>query len=482
MLKAICRYVGRLFRFYPNQVEETMKNFFVLTIGAAFLAIGLVGSAQALDLTTTSGNTLKLPAERTTKLGPNNDGVITHPETFDWAAGTGYNAGGILTFTLNENKGLGFTQGSSTQWGFVYGGSTQEPNVSDGSYEINHELVADVTAANTITVNPGSPESLDLSALTSNQPDTHEVTAEYYAVGGVQIMDGPDSAPILQTLTQYSYADTATGDTIDAIENQAMLFGGGRTLSNAHTLTIASNGSLTSAPTFQTNDQLLITLSGANAVQGLENVLLVGGASTMAFPVGGNTDEMDIALSNSDLLSMGITAGPVGTDIDLQFVLEAKSDVELNPRNVMATPKLNLADTGNGEIELSTQQIFNLVQNGTLFRVPRYTTATDQVTNVRFTSTASYDVNFDVRFFPTGSTPTEWMRFPDPIPADDSISVTKQDLMDLLSLEEGLWGFTEFRLHTEVENVTAQAFARKAANDFAFALPIHYWDGNNWMY
>jgi hypothetical protein len=457
-----------------------MRKLFVLTIAAAFIAVGLAGSAQALDLTTTTGGILKVPAERTTKLGPNNDGVIKHDDTFDWATGTGYNAGGILTFTLSEGKGLTFVQGTNTQWGFVYGGSTQNPNVADGSYAINHELVDDVAAGNTVIVNPGFPESLDLSALTSNQPDLHSVTANYYAVGGAVLMDGPDAAPILQTLTQYSYADTATDDVIDAIDAQAMLFTGGRTLSNAHTLTIASTNVFGSyAPTFQANDQVLITLSGANAVQGLENVLLTAGASTMAFPVGDNTNEMEIALSNADLLSMGITAGPSATDIDLPFVLEAKADVELSPRVITATPKLNLASTGNGEIALKGQEIFNIPQNGTRFRLARFSTAGPQITNVKITNTSAQAVPFDVRFYEEGGQPGEWTRFTEPIPSNDALTVTKEDLMGLLGLEEGLWGFVEYRLHTGIQNVTAQCFMRHATNNFAANIPIPYFDNTN---
>jgi hypothetical protein len=464
--------------FYQNKAEEKMRKLFVLTIAAAFIAVGLAGSAQALDLT--ASGTLKVPAERTTKLGPNNDGVIEHTETFSWETGTAYNAGGILTFTLSEGKDLTFMQGTGTAWGFSYNGTVRNPNVTDGSYAINHELDADVAEGDTIDVTPGTPESLDLSALTSNEPDLHSVTANYYAVGGAVLMDGPDAAPILQTLTQYSYADTATDDVIDAIDAQAMLFTGGRTLSNAHTLTIASTNAFPAgtgyAPTFQANDQVLITLSGANAVQGLENVLLTAGASTMAFPVGDNTNEMEITLSNADLLNMGIIAGPSNTDISLDFVLEAKADVELGPRVITATPKLNLASTGNGEIALKGQEIFNIPQNGTRFRLARFSTAGPQVTNVKLTNTSAQAVPFDVRFYEEGGQPTEWTRFAETIPSNDALTVTKEDLMDLLGLEEGMWGFVEYRVHTGIQNVSAQAFMRHATNDFAANIPIPYYD------
>jgi len=304
-------------------------------------------------------------------------------------------------------------------------------------------------------------------------------------------MDGPDTAPILQTLTQYSYADTVrTPDTIDAINNQAYLFLGGNTLSAAHTLTIKSAAGVTFTagycPTFQANDQLTVTLSGDNAVQGLENVLVQKGAAGLTFPVGAFTNAMPLQLTRANLLALGITAGPEAIDIAFQVVLQAKADTELKARIITATPELDLVDTGNasltGPLAYAPFDIFRLVQNGTLFRLPRFTTKDDQETNVRFTNSGNNDVSFDVRFFPKDGAPTAWARFAvnnidTPIKAMDSLSITVAQTKDLLGLGDNVWGFVEYRLHTALENVTAQAFSKSGTN-FSFNIPIQYWDAD----
>lgn len=461
-----------------------MKKMFGITVGVVFMLTTLAASVHALELT--AGATLKVPAERTTKLGPGNDGVIEQNTTFGWVSGTAYNAGGIITFTLNENNELKFVEGAATndKWRFVYGGNTQSPSISD--YAINHEMAAGIAIGTTIDVVPGVTKGLDLSDFSDNTERTHKVEANYYAVGGNIKIDGPDTAPILQTITQYAYADTVTtADTIDAIDNQAFLFLNGNTLSAAHTFTVASTNAFSAgyAPTFQANDQLTVTLSGEKAVDGLENVLIVNGGATLTYPVGAATNEMDILLTNADLLSLGITAGTAARDIAFGIILEAKGDTELSDRIITATPELNLADTGNGIITYQGKKIFSLVQNGTKFRLARFSTADAQVTNTKLTNTSTVSVPVDVRFYAEGSAPTEWVRYDETIPADDSLTIAKEDIMRVLNITDtSLWGFVDFRVATSKKNVTAQAFMRHANSNFAANIPIPYFDATKWSF
>jgi hypothetical protein len=321
---------------------------------------------------------------------------------------------------------------------------------------------------------------------------TVDLNAKMVSAGGI-VLDPAGTDTILETVFQYANNNPGVkADIIDAIGAQAMLFVGSTVISNAHTFDIASTfaaGTAPITPEFGASDSLVLNFSGNNAFNNMQSIRFyeVTGAYTIVKDVTAATNAAAFTFSNVELAGLiGTNAGPGAQNMTFAIDMVALGTEEILARTVSATASLILNTTGNGQRDLGNYgDVFDFVQNGTLFRLARFSTSDSQVTNTKLTNTSNGDVAFDVRFYEEGSAPTDWARYDALIPADDSLTVTKDDIMRVLNITDTtLWGFVEFRVHTGLNNVTAQAFMRHSINNFAANVPIPYFDAaaNQWSF
>lgn len=507
-----------------------MKRLYCVMLVALFFIFGVLSDAYAIVNVRSNPSQIgtkwrgaagtakvAVPAERTQRIGSGRNGEITlnNDRALSWVAGASYDIADVLQLyitpidnakLLNDGRWVAVAgpfaaQGSGTyrtRWTATVGAFTH-PGVKPrhlytrdaGQFTIPVGIASKVASGGTMMFYAGTAgnDNLDVSDVTGEK--TYHMVGR--AVRGGIVIDLPVAAPttqnqILETITQYSY--TAAGNrnvslsTIDAINHQALLFSGSRNISNVGMITIQStnvfNGTANYAPTFIATDSLVVTMTGNNAFQGIDNILFRG-AATFTRGVGAATNEASFTLSNVDLIALAAGAGRNGIDLPLEMYCQVDGTVELVNRVISASASLRLNGTGNGTIPLGVWgDLFRFNQNGTLFRMGRLRTATAQETYMRFSSTALTDTAFDVRYYrEDGVSVTAWTRFGTLIPANGSLSVSKADLMALLGIPADQNGFVDFRLHTAVENVVAVCQAKMGETGWV-NIPIYYLSGNIW--
>lgn len=466
-----------------------MKRLLVLAMAAIFLIVGLVGSAQArVGLTAT---TTTVPAERTTQIGAAYNGVIPPAGPVNWVAGADYAALNILSMYHESGSELLFTNGATWDW---FKGASTYPRTS-GANTLSLQSPTAIANGTTVTIQ-AQGAALDLSSITTDNVTTYSVQGRTVGVGST-IIDSPSATSvILRTVKQYNAGATTTASTtIDAIGNQAYKFldaatSAGTILSPAATLTIANTNAFGAttvySPAFTTGDQLVVTLSGDDAFQGMRAVRF-GGAGGYTRNVTAssldNSRAFTFTPAQMRVLSAGTDPGLSGNNITLLVDMISLGTVEMRNRTINANATLTLGGSGNGDTDYNLGTPFEFTQNGTRFRLSRFSTAVPQVTNTKLTNTSNVPVNVDVIFYEEGGVPTAWTRYDAVIPANDSLSISKEDIMRVLNITDTtLWGFVEFRAHTALQNITAQAFMRNSTNNFAANVPIPYFDVNKWSF
>lgn len=504
-----------------------MKRLLYVFLAAIFVTVGALCEVQAaVDLRSNpNANTVSyrgaaftpkvnIPAERTMRIGNGHDGHIVlrgvGARPLSWVAGAGYDIADVLQMYITPMddakllNGAGWvmvggpwTQAIGTyasRWTVVVGAGTHvrvRPRHmytrNGGDYTVPVGISSKLaTGGNLLVYADTNADNLDVTNVTGVK--TYNMLGR--AVRGGIPIDLPSPVgtvnQILQTITQYSYTGVGARaavviSTIDAINHQAHLFSGSRLVSGVGQFSILSAafaGTVSYAPTFIATDSLIVTLTGNHAFQGVSNVVF-GGAATFTRGVGAATNAASFTLSNANLLAQNAGAGQSGVPLALDIFFAVNGVDELLNRTVAVDATLRLNGTGNGAIPLGTWgSLLSFRQNGTLFRLGRIRTATDQETYVRFSSTAATDTAFDVRYYREDGTSTAWTRYGATLPANGSLSISKADLMALLAIPASENGFVEFRLHTALVNVVAVAQAKMGTTGWA-NIPMYYLDVAN---
>jgi hypothetical protein len=466
-----------------------------LIILFSLVALGLVGPVQArVTIGIPLASKIIVPAERTTMLGFANDGRVRVPGFINWTNGANYVNTNLLEGYLAEQDDVTLTG----NWVYSVDGSGALPRLytnAAGDYTIVAQLDTSVPNGNGITViAPAGTVGVDLSAL-DDVPTSYHFFGRCRTSGGINVDPQPAAAAtnvLVQTLYQFSNANAggAVTSTVDAIGNQALLFLGG-TISNAHSFVVASTNvfspTIRFAPTFQTGDQLLLTLGGANAFQGLAAVVFTGGGNAVTRGVGAATNSKTFTFSAADMWTLmgGGTPGQAGPGGNIRFNIAFVSagTAELDNRTISANDvSLDLSATGNGVRSLGSYgQVAVFVQNGTLFRLGRARMADSQNWFVRFASSAGNPVTIDVQYYEEDGTGTGWQRWASTIPTGGSLALSKDAIMTALGLTTAnLDGYVQFRLSTAPQNVVATCQAQHVTQQAWFNVPMYYLSGLIW--
>ena len=459
---------------------------------ALVLVVGFVGTSVAAVNLDASAALVTVPAERTQKIGPLNDGeCILNNAPITWIAGQNYAQGNRLKLTLPTAAGSRTTFAGT--WFFQYsvgaGAVSTFLNNADGNPTLLAQLNTNVIVQSETIQILGSAAAADTALSVNVASVVGEQTLNLTGVlltSGLGTVDTPDTDPLVQTLYQYSNSNNGVATaTIDAINFAAQLFSGSTVISKSHAFVIDCGnqfaGSAPNAPTFAAGDQIQLTLTDNNyAFQGMSQVAFTGGGQQFTRNVTAATNVVFTLTANEVTKLAGAAVGRNNTDIGFNINLIASGTTALRPRTVSVSDvSLLLNTTGNGTRSLGNYgNAFYLPQNGTLYRANyfRYDAASSQNAYYKFSNDSGTAMKVQIRYHDRNATTAgTWSDYPTQIPAWGVLAINKQQVDNVLGLGVGNYnGWIEFRIAGNPIFITAVVNAK--FNDTWFNIPIHLYD------
>jgi hypothetical protein len=467
--------------------------FITLAFSLIFVFVGAANVFARVNLDASPG-LATVPAERTQGIGTAYDGVIQlQAAAMNWRTGAAYTNSNLLRMTIPKSDGAVF----KGTWVFIPGGSTVLVN-NDGANTLSLQLPKNVAQGSTFNFYANATTAaLDLSSVTK----VGNVNLQGVNAGvGAGTVDPVGTDPIVVTVTQFgnSAGNNVGTSTIDVINQLGKRFLSTSTVAGVATGNqISQLGSVVinstnvfpannNCPNFTGNDRVIVTLSGANAFQGVSTVYFYGaGASTIARGVGNATNSRAFTFSLGNL-NNGIFANtPGANNEDMAFLIKmsVSGTTDLKERTIAGAVDLALRTSGNGTIDLGSYgNVMNWAQNGTLFRANYYRNDSTADNNnwYKFSNSTTAPVTVEARFMSNdGTTTTNFTALSDQIPANGVLTVSKATIDTLFTeVSTGTVGWLEFRVHTGIANTTGIINA-KSSNSF-FNVPMHYLSGGLW--